>query len=86
MRLPPLSFSIAALLSLAPRSEAVLDTNRDLLGDVWQARFAAGAFAPHVDSDGDGFSNLEESILGTDPRNPASRLAHEVRALPDGSL
>jgi uncharacterized protein (DUF1800 family) len=87
MRALTLGFPAAAFLCLATTARAVLDVNTDQMSDVWQSRFAAQAFAPLVDSDGDGFTNLQESILGTDPRDPASRLeASTATALPGGGL
>ena len=42
----------------------------DGLCDVWQNYFNAWGLQPLDDDDGDGVSNLAESIAGTDPRNP----------------
>lgn len=41
---------------------------------------------PHADPDGDGFSNEQEFIAGTDPRDPTSYLHVEAVYLEDGRL
>lgn len=58
------------------------DANFDGLPDDWQARFWGlnplawpGA---NVDSDGDGATNLQEFLAGTDPTRPASALSLEL--------
>ncbi|MBC8012214.1 MAG: DUF1800 family protein, partial [Burkholderiales bacterium] len=86
MRTLPSLLSVAAFLVLASRSHAILDTNTDQISDVWRARFAPGALSASADADADGFSNLQESILGTDPLDPSSRLATGAIARPDGGL
>jgi hypothetical protein len=45
------------------------DLDGDLLFDDWEALFGDGAFG---DSDGDGFSTLQEMFDGTDPNDPLS--------------
>jgi hypothetical protein len=45
------------------------DLDGDLLYDDWESLFGAGAFG---DSDGDGFSNLQEMFDGSDPNDPNS--------------
>jgi len=50
------------------------DTDGDGLPDGWEYQFFGGFTnaQPEVDSDGDGQSNWEHFISGTDPTNPAS--------------
>jgi uncharacterized repeat protein (TIGR01451 family) len=52
------------------------DGNGDGLPDVWQIRYfgcvTCPAAAPGNDADGDGFSNLQKYLAGTDPTNPAA--------------
>ncbi len=61
-------FRLAALaFCLMARTDANIDQNANGLSDVWEAKYAATAFLPDADSDGDGRSNLMEAIVGTDP-------------------
>ncbi|MCA1963350.1 MAG: DUF1800 family protein, partial [Prosthecobacter sp.] len=46
----------------------------DQLDDVWQAVYNAWGMNPAADDDQDGCTNLQESILGTDPRDPGDCL------------
>ncbi|MEO0054544.1 MAG: hypothetical protein RLZZ50_491, partial [Verrucomicrobiota bacterium] len=78
MRAFLLGLSATGLLWLAPPVRAALDANGDQMSDVWQARFSAQALSAAADTDGDGFTNLQESRLGTDPRNSSSRLAPDI--------
>ncbi len=49
-----------------------LDLNANGMSDVWEIVFGASALTPNADTDGDGFTNAEESLAGTDPFNAAS--------------
>lgn len=55
-------------------SEPVIDSipEPDGISDVWQARFDAWDLDPEQDLDGDGQTNGEEALAGTDPRDPGS--------------
>jgi hypothetical protein len=50
------------------------DSNGNLLYDDWEYRFfgGLGVADPFGDTDGDGYSNLQEMLDGTDPRDPYS--------------
>ncbi|MBK8476255.1 MAG: right-handed parallel beta-helix repeat-containing protein [Opitutaceae bacterium] len=63
-----------ALVLGASSLSAIIDRNGDGLSDVWAALYqpVKGAAA---DEDGDGFSNAQEALAGTDPLNAASRFA-----------
>ncbi len=62
----------AALLAPAASHAQKIDLNTNGVSDVWELLYAAGALNPNLDSDGDGVSNLRESIAGTDPFSAAS--------------
>jgi uncharacterized protein (DUF1800 family) len=49
-----------------------LDRNQNGLNDAWEMLFQGHSLAANEDSDGDGFSNLAESLAGTDPLDPSS--------------
>src|ERR1700743_2603037 len=56
-------------LASASRVWAILDANTNGMSDVWEQMHGAVGVGPMVDSDGDGFPNILESIAGTDPFN-----------------
>lgn len=64
-----------------PAAPIDLDNNR--LDDVWEARYDAEDLAADGDADGDGQSNLAESLAGTDPSDPRSRF-HVTRFRAEG--
>ncbi len=57
---------VAALIFFAPRAGA-LDSNGNGMSDVWEMIFGAQNLLPNVDTDGDGFTNTQEALAGTDP-------------------
>jgi len=51
------------------------DSNADGLPDAWERTyFGTISVNPNVDADGDGMSNKEEYLAGTNPTNPADKL------------
>ena len=50
----------------------MLDLNGNGMSDIWEWTYNAYGVDPSTDPDGDGFSNLQESIAGTNPFNSNS--------------
>lgn len=58
---------------LAPvASFSALDRDRNGFGDLWEAAFGPGR--ENIDADGDGFTDAQESLAGTDPKDYNSAL------------
>jgi len=75
---------IAALACLISSGAfAILDQNANQQSDIWESAFGAIALSPSLDTDKDGFTNLQESIAGTNPldANSAPKLLIEVAGI-----
>ena len=57
----------------------VVDANHNGIPDAWEKAF--GVSDPNADPDGDGATNLQEYLAGTDPLDAASVPAPEVRTV-----
>jgi hypothetical protein len=66
---PAIEVTSALLCSVPMATDA--DGNGNLLIDTWEKRFfgGLGLADPFVDDDGDGYSNLQEMLEGSDPRD-----------------
>ena len=64
----------------------IVDTDANGLPDWWEtAYFGSIGGNPAADPDGDGFTNLQEYLMGTQPNNPASKLAiSQSQSVPNG--
>jgi hypothetical protein len=63
-------WSLVVVLLLAFVCEArsqCLDLNHNGISDIWEFMFTVENGDPNLDSDGDGLSNLQEAIAGTNP-------------------
>lgn len=54
-------------LGVAACAFAELDKNGNQQSDVWESQFGAIGLTPGADDDGDGYTNLQESLGGTNP-------------------
>ncbi|MCW5559457.1 MAG: DUF1800 family protein, partial [Verrucomicrobiae bacterium] len=58
------------------------DLNGDGLPDAWQALYSAYGISPTAVNDGDGQSNAQEALWGTNPFDPASKISLSVNVVP----
>jgi hypothetical protein len=74
----PTNWLAAAPTAAASNGGNPYDSNNDGLPDSWQLQYFSSVndpqAAPNADPDGDGFTNLQEYVAGTDPTDPASYL------------
>ncbi len=59
--------SLLLTVFLYPISAGALDSNNNQQSDVWEMAWSAPGLAAGADTDGDGFSNAQESAAGTNP-------------------
>ncbi len=69
--------AIAFALFGASNSRA-LDSNNNQMSDVWEMIFNAQGLSANADNDGDGFTNFQESLAGTDPFDQQSHPALSI--------
>ncbi|MBC8001787.1 MAG: hypothetical protein H7X97_04285, partial [Opitutaceae bacterium] len=60
-----LAVLLAAARAASPQSP--LDLNNNGISDIWELMYTAQSSNPDLDSDGDGLTNQQESIAGTNP-------------------
>ncbi|MGJ8652763.1 MAG: DUF1800 family protein [Opitutaceae bacterium] len=65
---------------------AQVDLNSNQQSDIWERVFNAHDLLPGADADGDGHTNGDEAIVGTDPFDPASFLKVDVDVTTEGSI
>jgi hypothetical protein len=64
--------TVFRLLSGMGNVRADLDSDGNLLSDVWQRKFGVGAIPRTADADGDGFTNGQEFLFATNSSDPGS--------------
>jgi uncharacterized protein (DUF1800 family) len=64
---------VLGLWACAGSARADLDSDGNLLSDVWQRKFGVGAISRTADADGDGFTNGQEFLFATNPSDSKSR-------------
>lgn len=64
---------------------AMIDLNHNGMSDIWEYLFGATGLDPQADADNDGYTNLQESLAGTDPFDPSS-YPHATSALALGPV
>ncbi len=57
------------------------DANGDGLSDIWQAHYNAYGLPPGEDTDGDGMTNADEKVAGTNPRQADDLGEFEIQLL-----
>ena len=72
--------------SLATPLYADIDLDGNGLGDVWEQQFKVENLLPGDDNDGDGKTNLEENLAGTNPLDRASILRIESASFTNEKL
>jgi len=70
----PVLVAIVALVLLGAVGALaqMVDLNGNGMSDIWEWVYSATNSSPNVDSDGDGFSNVQEATAGTNPFNSNS--------------
>jgi uncharacterized protein (DUF1800 family) len=84
MPLPLIALAGMVFAAFAAAEAAPIDANGNGYGDVWEMVYAVSSLLPDDDADGDGSSNLKESLAGTDPFDRASVLEAVTGDLADG--
>jgi uncharacterized protein (DUF1800 family) len=83
--LRPLALFLALAAAATP-ARAIVDLNSDGLDDIWALKYNAGAIISSGDTDGDGITNHDESVMGTDPFKPDSVVKIKAITLDGGGV
>lgn len=77
------SDAIKAFRESSPQTSAFVDADHNGLPDWWEIAHFGAASSPEADSDGDGMSNRNEYLAGTDPNDPTSVFEVQIELAPD---
>ncbi len=77
---PQLLLVLPFLFSDIRPATAALDLDNNSLGDVWEQYYNTGTLTAAADADGDGVTNHQESLAGTNPLSATSKLDITVTA------
>ena len=81
------SFALFLALAVATvPARAIVDLNADGLDDIWALKYNAAGLSASGDADGDGISNHDESVMGTNPFKPDSVVKITAIALDAGGV
>lgn len=84
--LPSIVFPLVGLTFGFVHLSAQLDQNGNGQSDIWERYYDARDLPATVDSDGDGFTNEVESLLGTDPLDRDSKLELDMQVDANGTF
>ena len=79
------SICLPILFVLSVACIQAVDINKNGFSDAWEHLYNADSMELLADLDGDSFSNLEESIAGTDPRDGSSQPSLIANIIQDDS-
>jgi len=79
---------ILIFLSFATVQALGIDLDADGMSDIWEREFNAELLQPQADQDDDGFTNLQESKIGSNPFDPADNysVTHGVTRSGDAAI
>jgi hypothetical protein len=85
----PTNWFAAAPTAAAANAANAYDSDNDGLPDSWELQYFSAIndpqSAPNADPDGDGFTNLQEYLAGTNPTNATSYLKIDSATVGSGS-
>jgi uncharacterized protein (DUF1800 family) len=69
---------VTVVVFAASTASAILDQNNNQQSDIWESLFGAIALNPSIDTDQDGFTNLQEAVAGTNPLDANSKPTMQI--------
>ena len=85
---PPIILATIVWLGPSTASAQMVDLNGNDMSDIWEWFYSATNISANADSDGDGMSNLQESVVGTNPfdSNSIPRISFFSVSAANGSI